>query len=243
MPDIAANVTASLQSLVYEFDVIAHNMANASTTGYKRQFSSFADALGSQLDPAADPDSAEAVVAPAFDFSQGHLTQTGRNLDLALTGKGFFVVETPDGPLYTRNGMFQTNQNGQIVDSEGRLIAGEGGPLVIPGSVDSSKIGVGVDGTVHAGEIAVGRLRIVDFADAEDQLLPAGTSCWRAPVDTPPVAAVGTVVRQGYREASNVTLVNELVNMITVTRAYEANVKLVSKSSEATNSLLGVAMG
>ena len=243
MPDIATNVTASLESLVREFDVITHNIANASTTGYKRQCTSFADALGSQMDTSGETDGSDDSSEPVFDFSQGSLTQTGRSLDLALAGKGFFVVETPDGPLYTRNGLFQRNQNGQLVDSEGRLIAGEGGPLVIPSNVDSSKIGVGTDGTVHAGSTAIGRLRIVDFPDAEDRLLPAGQSCWRAPADTPPVNAEGVTVKQGYREASNVTLVAELVNMITVTRAYEANVKLVSVSREAVNSLLGVAMG
>ena len=243
VPDIAANVSASLQSLVREFDIITHNIANASTTGYKRQCSSFADALGSQMNPTGQTDGNAESTERVFDFSQGSLTQTGRSLDLALAGKGFFVVETPEGPLYTRNGMFQTNQNGQVVDSEGRLIAGEGGPLVIPSSVDSSKIGVGTDGTVHAGSTTLGRLRIVDFTDAEDQLLPAGRDCWRAPADAPAVDAEGVTVKQGYREASNVTLVEELVNMITVTRAYEANVKLVSVSRQAVNSLLGVAMG
>lgn len=242
MPDIAANVTASLESLLREFDIITHNIANASTTGYKRQCSSFADALGSQLDTTTEPDGTE-VFVPVFDFSQGSLTQTGRSLDLALFGKGFFIVETPEGPLYTRSGMFQTNQNGQVVDSEGRPIAGEDGPLVIPATADSSEIGVSNDGTVHAGEVAVGRLRIVHFPDAEDQLQPAGWNCWHGPVGMEPVVAEEAVVKQGYREGSNVKLVDELVNMITVTRTYEANVKLVNVSSDATNSLLGVAMG
>lgn len=242
MPDIAANVTASLESLLREFDIITHNIANASTTGYKRQCSSFADALGSQLDTTTEPDGTDAFV-PVFDFSQGPLTQTGRSLDLALFGKGFFVVETAEGPLYTRSGMFQTNQNGQVVDSEGRPIAGEDGPVVIPATVDRSRIGVSNDGTVHVGPVAVGRLRIVYFPDAEDQLQPAGWNCWHGPAGMEPVVAEEAVVRQGYREGSNVTLVDELVNMITVTRTYEANVKLVNVSSDTTNSLLGVAMG
>ena len=243
MPDIASEVTVSLKSLLNEFDVITHNIANASTTGYKRQCNSFAEALGSYLDTTTEADGAGELAPPVFDFSQGLLTQTGRSLDLSLSGKGFFVVETLDGPLYTRNGAFQTNQNGQIVDSEGRLVAGEAGPLVIPATVNSSEIAVSSDGTLHAGDVAIGRVRIVVFPDAEDQLLPAGQSCWHAPVDAPPTNAEEAIVKQGYLEASNVKLIDELVNMITVTRTYEANAKLVKVSSAVTNSLLGVAMG
>jgi flagellar basal-body rod protein FlgG len=95
---------------------------------------------------------------------------------------------------------------------------------------------------MQAGAVAIGRLRVVCFPEAEDQLVPVGGNCWRAPTDTPPVVAEETVVRQGYREGSNVKLVDEMVNMIAVTRAYEANVKFVNVSSDTTKSLLGVAM-
>ena len=242
MSDMTVNISASLDSLLREFDIVTHNIANASTTGYKRQFSNFDGAIGSQVHATSDPDGTDEFL-PVFDFSQGPLTQTGRNLDLALFGKGFFVIETPDGPLYTRNGMLHINQGGQVVDAAGRLVGGESGPLVIPAGIDGAQVSVGSDGTLYAGDISIGRLRIVCFPDAEDQLLPAGWNCWRAPTDRLPVVADERIVKQGYLEGSNVTLVNELVNMIMVTRAYEANVKLKNASSDATSSLLGVAMG
>ncbi len=241
MADIGAEVSVSLDALTREFETIAHNMANVSTAGFKRRCNSFTRALDAQSSTLEDhiEENAEAVL----DFSQGHLVQTDRTLDFALYGKGFFVLETPEGPLYTRHGIFQTNQNGQIVDTAGRLVAGAAGPLIVPSSVDVSQIQVGDDGQVTAAGAAIGRFRIVDFPDNEDQLLPVGLNCFLAPEGVEPVEALDVIVNQGYKEASNVKLVDELVNMIMVSRLYEANMKLVSAVRETTSSMISVAMG
>jgi len=233
--DVTAQLSASLNALTKEFDTIAHNLANVSTAGYKRQCSSFTKTLAAQ----AGEESSQGDL----DFSQGHLIETHRTLDVALYGKGFFVVETPEGPLYTRHGVFRENQNGQIVDAEGRVVAGANGPLAIPNTMDVSHITISQDGQISAGGAVVGQFRIVEFGENEGQLVPVGLCCFQAPKDAEPSDAVDVVVRQGCQESSNVKMAEELVSMILVSRMYEANMKLVNVKKDTTNSVIGVAMG
>ncbi|MBN1359556.1 MAG: flagellar hook basal-body protein [Sedimentisphaerales bacterium] len=235
MADVAAQLNASLNALTREFDTIAHNLANVSTAGYKRQCSSFTKTLATQ--------SGENPAHGSLDFSQGHLIETHRTLDVALYGKGFFVIETPEGPLYTRHGVFRENPNGQIVDAEGRVVAGANGPLNIPQTTDVSQITVSQDGQISTGGSVVGQFRVVEFGENEGQLVPVGLCCFQAPKDVEPTDAQNVVVRQGCQEASNVKMAEELVSMILVTRMYEANMKLVNVKKDTTNSIIGVAMG
>lgn len=242
MTDIGAQVSASLNALTREFDIISHNLANVSTTGFKRRCNCFTQVLAEQTaaaEGAGDEESSPGV----FDFSQGSLVPTERTLDFALHGKGFFVVESPEGPLYTRHGVFQTNRNGQIVDSAGRLVAGTAGPLIVPPDADVADLYGTDDGRIIAGEASIGQFRLVDFPDALDQLQAAGQNCFQAPKDVDPVPATDVVVKQGYQEASNVKLVDELVNMILVSRMYEANMKLVGVKKDSSSAALSVAMG
>jgi len=239
LADITAQVSASLDALTQEFDVISNNLANASTTGYKRRCNAFTKALEEQ----GAVQSLEGTSQTVLDFSQGNLVQTDRTLDFALHGKGFFVIETPDGPLYTRHGVFQINQNGQIVDMSGRVVAGTAGPITLPAEIDSGTVHVASDGRVSAGDTAIGQLRVVEFGDSENRLIPTGNTCFLAPADLEPADAESPVVRQGYQEASNVKLVDELVSMIMVSRLYESSMRLVSVNRETSNSMLSVAMG
>lgn len=241
MADVGAQVSASLDALTREFDIIAHNLANASTAGFKRRLHGFSQAMNTQA--GAGEEAAEASASEGYDFSQGHLVETGRSLDVALYGKGFFVLETPEGPLYTRHGSFRTNQNGQIVDVEGRTVAGADGPLVIPAGANITGVTVSEGGTISARDFPVGQFRVVDFGDDENQLIAVGLGCYQAPQDVHPKDAEEVVVRQGCQESSNVQMVDELVSMIMVTRTYEANVKLVNVNKDTSNSVIGVAMG
>ncbi len=234
--DTTAQVSASLNALSREFDVIAHNLANVSTAGYKRRCSSFTKSLAAETNNETSSNS-------DLDLSQGYLIETRRTLDVALHGKGFFVIETPDGPLYTRHGVFRANQNGQIVDFEGRVVAGASGPVTIPSATDVSRITVSQDGRISAAGAVVGQFKIVDFTDKEDQLTAAGLNCFTAPNSAEPRDAEDVVVRQGFKEASNVKMVEELVSMILVSRMYEANMKLVNVKKDTTSSVIGVAMG
>ncbi|MHC4072699.1 MAG: flagellar hook-basal body protein [Planctomycetota bacterium] len=234
------DVTASISALTREFETITHNMANASTVGYKRRSNAFSKSLETNGEYSAGNEDLSSM----FDFSQGSMVETGRPLDLALFGKGFFAVETPDGPLYTRNGMFSTNQNGQIVDSIGRIVAGQSGPITIPGNVGLSQLHVAGDGTISAGSTTLGKFRLVDFEDNENKLVPTGDSSYRMTDENIiPVAAQHMVVKQGYQEASNVKIIEELVDMVFVTRLYEANVKSITAQQEASSTLMSAAMG
>ncbi len=243
MPDIASKIGSSVSQLTREFDIIAHNLANVSTVGYKRRCNSFSKLLATQKAGADIEAGNEADLYSALDFSQGSFTETGRTLDFALCGKGFFVLETPEGPLYTRNGLFHLNQNGQIVDSAGRIAAGESGQISIPPEVGLSQINVSSDGSISAAGTVIGKFRLVDFKDNESELTAAGLNCFKAPENITPQSPDNLIVKQGYTESSNVQMVEELVDMIMVSRLYEANMKFLSVGGEASKSLLNVAMG
>ena len=242
MASITEQVSTSIDALTREFEVITHNLANASTTGYKRRCNAFSKALDAQTPEGYSPGTIN--LNSAFDFSQGTVAETGRSLDFALHGKGFFVIETPNGPLYTRNGTFLTNQNGQIVDSLGRTVAGEAGPITVPANIPLTQLSVSADGAIQAGAMPIGKFRLVDFQDNEGKLVPAGESCYRMPDTTvAPIPTDRIVVKQGYQEASNVKVIDELVDMILVSRLYEANMKSLTAAREASSSLTSAAMG
>jgi len=242
MSDFIEATTSSLEALSDEYRAIAHNLANVSTAGYKRRCTSFVQLLQAKMSGAEEAATSGTVVEEmSIDFTQGALTKTGRALDLALAGKGFFVLETPDGPMYTRHGVFLTNDTGQLVDSAGRIVAGEAGPIVIPPAVNPQNVQVSQDGTLSAGGAAFGKVRLVEVED-ESVLLPVGDSCYRPAEGVEPTAAAGAAVQQGYQEASNVRAVEELVALITVTRMYEANLKAIQTQDERLRNILQVAM-
>ncbi|MHC4356284.1 MAG: flagellar basal body rod C-terminal domain-containing protein, partial [Planctomycetota bacterium] len=148
------------------------------------------------------------------------------------------------GPLYTRNGTFATDENGQIVDSLGRIVAGETGPIAIPNNVGLSQVHVSGDGTISAGGATIGKFRIVDFGENESELLPAGDSCYHMPdAAIEPIEAERVMVKQKFQEGSNVKIIEELVDMIFVTRLYEANVNSITSQQETADSLISLAMG
>ena len=244
MTEAATQLSSSIDALTRELEIITHNMANSSTVGFKRRCNAFSKALDTQQGGAETYSPGNIDLNSAFDFSQGNLVQTQRPLDFAVMGKGFFVVETPNGPLYTRNGAFQTNANGQIVDSAGRAVAGEAGPITVPASIGLSEIQASADGRLMANGINIGKLKVVDFKGNESKLAPVGGNCFvMTDKDVQPTAAESIVVKQGFQEASNVKIVDELVDMIMVTRLYEANMRYVSAQRENSSALTSVAMG
>ncbi|OQY16556.1 MAG: hypothetical protein B6I36_10120 [Desulfobacteraceae bacterium 4572_35.1] len=243
MAEISTQVSSSINGLTREFGVITHNLANVSTVGYKRRYNTFSKALMAQGVGATQETSDQAQLQTTFDFSQGSFTETGRSLDFALCGKGFFVIETPQGPLYTRNGMFQLDQNGQIVDSSGRIVAGQAGPISLSPDMSPSQISVSSDGNISVAGTAVGQFKLVDFKDKADQLVAAGLNCFQAPENVKPDTSGNLIVKQGFQEGSNVQMVEELTDMIMVTRLYEANMKSLAVSKVNSKSLMSVAMG
>ncbi|MFA6132757.1 MAG: flagellar hook-basal body protein [Phycisphaerae bacterium] len=236
MYDSVQATATNLSALSEYYGMITQNLANASTSGYKRQGAAFDQVLAQAV-------AGNAVAARGgLDLSQGHLVETARPLDLALEGKGFFVIETADGPLYTRSGTFRLSSTGQLVDYAGRTVSGTEGPIILPQSADSSSIHVASDGRISVGPQQVGQVKVVEFEDSSG-LTPVGGGCYDAPDSTQPDEAKATSVHQGYNEASNVSVVEELVELIKVTRAYEANLKTVQTHDERYRNLLKVASG
>jgi flagellar basal body rod protein FlgG len=244
MAEITTQVAPTIEALTQEFNIITHNLANVSTVGYKRRSNAFSQYLKTRQGGEDTYSPGTIDLNSSFDFSQGSVVETGRPLDFALFGKGFFVIETPEGPLYTRNGVFLTNQNGQISDVQGRIVAGEGGPITIPLGAGLSQINVSDNGAISAAGTTIGKFRLVDFGENESTLVPTGANCFIMPDESIiPDTAENIVVKQGYQESSNVKIIDELVDMIMVARLYEANMKFVSASNETSSSIIGVAMG
>ncbi len=232
--------------------VTANNLANVSTTGFKKGRAAFEDLLYQnlrQVGAAASQDTqlpsglslgtGARVVATEKTFTQGSLNVTDNALDVAINGRGFFQVLMPDGTAaYTRDGSFQVNAQGQMVTSTGYVVQ----PAIsIPSGALS--ISIGTDGVVSAqiaGQSAptqVGTLQLVDFinpaglqARGENLLLESAAS--GAPqTGNPGLNGLGTVI-QGALESSNVNVVEELVGMIETQRAYEMNSKAISTTDQ-----------
>jgi flagellar basal-body rod protein FlgF len=204
-----------------QLDVIANNMANMNTTGFKGQNMMFVDLLVKNQSADRPLESKVAYtrdVSTWRDYSEGPLKDTGNPLDVAVRGDGFFVVDTPDGERYTRNGNFQLNDQGQLVDNRGNAVLSEGGqPFnVAPGDQD---ISIARDGTVSTANGDLGRLRVVRF-DNPQQLHETFGGLYTSDADPQPVDNPDVV--QGMLEGSNVEAVVEMTRMIDVNRSHSA---------------------
>lgn len=243
------NVTASdLGALRKQYQAITHNLANANTVGYKRQVSNFRRVLNSRTD-ASDPTPGSQHIGHQvrndvhLDFTQGVLDATGRSLDVAVNGEGaFFIVETPQGRLYSRNGSFHLSPEGKLVDATGRQIAGDNGQITVPSSVSETQIQIGRDGTLSAEGTSFGKIKLVQVEDVT-QLKPGGSGCYRLPATVRPKSAEEAELVQGHLEKSNVDAVEELVKLIQVTRLYEAGVKTIASHDDRLEHLMRVAQG
>jgi flagellar basal-body rod protein FlgF len=227
-------------ALQRELDVVANNIANLNTTGYKADNVTF----GEYMMPVARANSFrgnDRLVSFTqdrttwLDQSQGPVEQTGNPLDIAMSGNTFLTVQTPQGERYTRNGSLQINSQGQLVTSEGLQVIGQNGPIVFqPGD---REISISTDGAVSVREGANttdtqrGKLKFASFTDPR-MLLKDGTSTFRPPngmqVDTP--AAVR--INQGAIEKSNVRSVVEMTRMVEVTRTYTQVAQLLQQHSD-----------
>lgn len=231
--DSTTYVTAShMSGLADTLDIIAANLANADTAGYKRKVGRFQQAL-LQATNRAPLASAEATVRPAFpqfdtrpvDFSQGPIRTTGRRLDLAIRGDGFFVLETAAGERYTRKGRLHVSPQGELTDGAGNRFVADGGALRIPDGVHD--ISVGPDGRVTAGGDEIGRLRLADILRT-DMLTAEGNASFRNDGPASRKAQDSEII-QGAIEESNVSPVVEMVALVQVMRAYEASAHVMKR--------------
>ncbi|MCW2236359.1 flagellar basal-body rod protein FlgF [Azospirillum canadense] len=210
-----------------QLDVISNNIANMNTTGFKQQrmlFTEFLERPGMHEQVSFVQD--RAVVR---DLATGGLTQTGNPLDVALTGHGYFTVDTANGPRYTRAGNFQLNDQRQVVDGGGLpVLADNGQPITIPEGTRDIK--VSGDGTVATELGPVGKLNIVTFKN--EQLMTEVGSGLYVSDEEPQPAPADTKVAQGMLENSNVKPVVEMTAMIDIQRQYQSNQRMIENEHE-----------
>ncbi len=214
--DAAGYVTLARQSgLMREMQVVANNIANISTAGFRREGVVFAEHIR-RLDEGASLSMAHATGRHA-DLRQGGLTGTGGAFDFAIQGEGFFLVDTPSGQKLTRAGAFAPNAEGELVTADGhRLLDAAGAPVFVPPG--SGPVALGSDGTLTAGGQPLARLGLWRPADPLGLRHEGGTLFEAGEVE--PVETPGTIL-QGMLEEANVNPVSEIARMIAVQRAYE----------------------
>ncbi|MBZ5573072.1 MAG: flagellar basal-body rod protein FlgF [Acidobacteriia bacterium] len=211
---------AGLRAQTQALELIASNVANINTTGYRGQQPMFRSLLASFSGELANPlnyaiNNYNVLGGSRTDLSAGNLERTGNPLDLGIEGNGFFAVQTQAGTLYTRNGNFQASPRGQLTTAAGDPVLGEQGPITLPSGV----ISISADGTLSVSGAVAGKLRIVEFSSVGD-VEPVGGSYYSAVVNSVRPAVL-SYVRQGMLESSNVNSVSSVVDLITVQRRAE----------------------
>ena len=241
-----------MQAQALNLDVISNNLANVNTSGFKKSRAEFQDLLYETLLPAGTSSSQDTEVPAGIQlghgtrpstvlkiFSQGNMENTQNELDLAIEGDGFFQITLPNGETaYTRDGAFKLDSDGRIVNSDGFTMEPE---IAIPS--DALSISVGLDGTVsvlQAGESTPSEIGTIELARF---INPAGLISMGKNLFIPSEASgnemtgtagengMGTLA-QGFLEMSNVSVVDEMVNMITAQRAYESNSKAIQAADD-----------
>lgn len=234
-------------ALEREIDVVANNIANLGTTGYKADGTVFEEflmpvAAAEQFSGSDQQLSYVQDRATWHNISQGPIKTTGNALDVAVDGDAYFVVESANGERYTRNGAFQINADGELVTSVGDRVIGNGGPILFqPGD---SAISISQDGTItvreggDSGTEAIrGNLQLVRFEEAA-RLQKDGASLFLAPEGVDPLTADDARVVQGAIELSNVHGVLEMSRMIEITRAYQQVSQLLQQETDMRNNAI-----
>jgi flagellar basal-body rod protein FlgG len=242
---------SGMQAQQLNMDVVANNLANVNTAGFKKSRADFHDIMYQHLKTTGAPSTSTTqtvgiqiglgtkAAAVTKLFTPGNFTQTGNELDIAIEGEGFFQIRLPDGTTgYSRAGAFKKDNQGRIVNSDGYPLVPE---TVIPNN--ATKVNVGNDGTIsvlQAGQVAtttIGNIQLATFSN-QSGLFSMGHNIYQntdssgaANTGTPGQNGIG-ITTQGVLEMSNVSVMEEMVNMIVGQRAYEVNSKAVQASDE-----------
>ncbi len=217
---------ASMSLRMIRQEVAANNLANINTTGYKKDRFFLRNLV--KADQMLNEQEMEITDRVIIDYEGGALDHSGNPLDLALSGEGFFTIDTPRGVRYTRNGHFALNADEQLVTTDGFAVLGEDGPVEMHGK----DISIGEDGEITVDGNSVGKLLITDFEKPYD-LEKVGNSLFVSTSgNRTERTAEGMIVRQGFLEGSNVHAVEEMVRMISFFRDYESNQRMIRYQDE-----------
>lgn len=239
MPGGAYSALSGMRTRLDELDRLAADLANINTPGYKaeRAASEVAErnAFSATLASAVD-------VLPGgtkVDFTPGVIAATGRDLDVAIDGRGFFVIETPRGLRYTRAGNFLRNADGVLTTPDGHPVMGDGGEIRVP----PGRVTIGADGTIRSGDVVAGRLQVVDFESERDLIRESGARFRALPGAPDPGDVERVRVVGGSLEQSNVAVVDRMVKLTELSRNFESlnkgvNVLMTELDSRAISDLL-----
>lgn len=220
-------------------EIISNNIANALTAGFKAS-----KAVFGMVAEAEDPTGGRVQLKNAYvnlsdtyiDFSDAPIVDSGAPLDFAILGKGFFVVSTPNGEQYTRNGQFTLDREGRLVTMSGDQVMGSGGGITI-NVTDGKEILVENDGSIFLGNDLIDTIKIVEFENMR-ALQPVGRGYFNNAGDEAGTTPAVFTVRQGSYEASNVNVMQEMIEMISTMRAYESYTKVDQMFSDANGKLV-----
>lgn len=215
-----------------ELDIVANNIANADTVGFK------VESLMVETEPMRPaatlpgPRPVKFVIDRSVgrDFGQGSLRTTGATFDLAIEGDGFFKIQTPQGERYTRDGRFTLDALGRLTTQAGQPVLDDGGGEIII-DLERGRVTIGADGTISQGEERVGRVGVARFQELS-VLEKVGDNLYQNTSNAAPQAAPEALVRQGMLEGSNVKPIVQITRMLEVTRAYESLAKMMDSTSE-----------
>ena len=232
MDNVMLNGLARQQTLRQAMDIAANNIANASTNGFKAErlmLEANTDHRARQED---GPNRIAYVSQWALgrDFTQGSLQGTGRPLDMALNGEGFFVLETPAGERFTRDGVFTLSPEGELAAADGaRVLDDAGQPILL--DVNAGQVTVTGAGAIMQNGAQVARLALARFENP-GQLMKVGDNRYTAPDDAERVFDAAPSVVQGHVESSNVRPINEITTMMEVSRTYASVSKMIRDADE-----------
>jgi flagellar basal-body rod protein FlgF len=232
MDALTAAAASGIRARIESLDMLANNLANESAAGYKADQEAYD--LYVSPEAADSPEGTNPTILPVVqnrwtDFAQGALLPTGNSMDLALSGKGFFVVSTPTGPVYTRGGSLRFSRTGQLETLDGYGIQGnDGNPILL----DSSKtIEVLPDGSVLQDGQQISQIAVVDFDDPK-VLSKRGGNYFRSVSTAAPAPASQAEVRQGQLEKANSDSAHSASRLVTILRQFEALQKALTISAD-----------
>ncbi|MEF8787568.1 MAG: flagellar hook basal-body protein [Planctomycetota bacterium] len=238
MEKVGQLIAGRLRGLARDLDTVASNMANSHTPGFKKRVCSFT-ASAPEGGRALEQGEARPLLEPgtevSVDHSSGELRRTGRNLDVAIKGEGYFVVQTADGRRYTRRGRFYRSSGGRLVDFEGRPVLASGGTLEIP--QDAGRIRITSSGRVMADGRELGRLTVVNVEESS-RLEPESGGLFRYTGNDRPTRATGATILQGAVEESNVEPVKQMVKLLRTSRQYQQQTRMLKQLGDTRRELV-----
>ncbi len=214
-----------------EMDIIANNIANSDTTGFKVEMAMVKTDPADRARMVDGPKSLKFVIDDGVirDFSQGALRRTGATFDLAIEGQGFFKVQSDGGERYTRDGRFTLGADGRLTTQAGAPVLGDGGEIVV--NPEDGEVTISADGVVSQKGEQIGKIDVFAFDDLSS-LAKDGDNLLRNTSNVEPQVSTSANVRQGMLEGSNVNPIMQITRMIEVSRAYESMARTIEGSSE-----------